>query len=286
MNARFGSLLAMRSIGSSFLAAVAAVLISGGLVPWNAAADEPYPIWWSPSLELDSLERIDERLARDLPPSPPGLGALELYPEGEKDGEKRVPETCAELLDLRDRSYRARSKNGTRLMSHFESWCRAVATFKTATPAEQSFVRDFAFDRDAVDYLPAFVVPAYSCYAICIQKEAHDRRISLAKLHAPLEITEADGRRLVIETSLSRESVEIVGRADFTRDGQEDLLVIGKSTTLKTKDAEIGYQTQYYILTRDDPDSVLTVADIKRYLCPGYACAPPSDQPTALRESD
>lgn len=270
----------------SLFAVLVIMPILSGLAARDAIAEESYPIWWSPSLELASLEQIDERLARALPPVSLDLGPMALYPDGEQNAEKREPRTCAELLDLRDRGYRARTKNGTRLMSHFESWCRAVAAFKTAEPAARSFVRDFVFDRDAVNFLPAFVVPAYSCYAICLQKEAHDRRIPLAKLHAPLAIARADGRRLVIETSLSRESVEIIGRADFTEDGREDLLVIGTSTTLKTKDAEIAYQTRYYLLTRDTLDGVLTVADIDRHLCPGYPCAAPNEQPTALDETE
>ncbi len=31
-----------------------------------AAEDGPYPVWWSPMLELDSLDAIDARLERKL----------------------------------------------------------------------------------------------------------------------------------------------------------------------------------------------------------------------------
>ena len=55
------------------------ILVLVGLalgLPAAAAEGEsgPYPIWWSPSLELDSLDRIDARLQRPLWPDRPDSG--------------------------------------------------------------------------------------------------------------------------------------------------------------------------------------------------------------------
>jgi hypothetical protein len=42
------------------------VLGSGAAVATESDAQPPYPVWWSPVLELDSLDAIDARLARAL----------------------------------------------------------------------------------------------------------------------------------------------------------------------------------------------------------------------------
>ena len=54
--------LRMTSVMSR-LAVVAGMALGFGFCPTSATAAEAeqYPIWWSPSLELESLDRIDER---------------------------------------------------------------------------------------------------------------------------------------------------------------------------------------------------------------------------------
>ena len=267
-------------------AATAALLVLAGASPKTLSADETYPIWWSPSLELDSLDHIDARMTRDLWADLPDHGGLELYPDGNRIREKREARNCTELLDLRERGYFAHSTNNISIMWHFDSWCRAVAAFQSAKPAVRSFVHDFVLDRASVNYLPAFVVPAYSCHTACLQKEANDQRTPLAWFRNPFEITAADGLRLVIEDSISRESIEIVGRADFTHDGLEDLLVVSKSTSLEAWPVTVLHPTRFYVLSRDGAEGVLYVVDTQRHLCPTYECTPPYNIPEALREAD
>jgi len=68
-----------------------------------AAADEPgskppYPVWWSPVLELDSLEGIDARLRRALWPGN-DEGMTVYKPEGDTRLEVQA-KSCNELKRL------------------------------------------------------------------------------------------------------------------------------------------------------------------------------------------
>jgi len=76
-----------------------AVLWAGLAFANPAPADEPpYPVWWSPVLELDSLEGIDARLRRALWPG--NDEGMTLYkPEGDTRLEVQA-KSCNELKRL------------------------------------------------------------------------------------------------------------------------------------------------------------------------------------------
>jgi hypothetical protein len=267
------------------IAALLLLLVAAAL-PGDGAAAEPYPIWWSPKLELDSLDAIDARLARPFwDPSKDPTG-LPLYPEGYRQEDRQEARNCVELLALRERGYFAASTNDINLMWHFDVWCRAVAALKNAEPATQSYLHDFTLDRNSVNYLPAMVIPRPSCDWLCRQQEANVRRIPLAKFDTEFEITTADGLRIVMGSSFYRDSVEIVGRADFTQDGLEDLMVIGEAINVEPAPTTLLDSTGLYILTRGEAGQVLTVLNSHQHLCPDYECTPPYDEPPALRQAD
>ena len=46
----------------------AAALLLGAPLPAAAAEEPPYPVWWSESLEIESLDRIGTRLELKLSP--------------------------------------------------------------------------------------------------------------------------------------------------------------------------------------------------------------------------
>ena len=69
-----------------------------------AAADggsDPYPIWWSPSLELDSLDQIETRLERLLWPDHPEW-RLEVRVSESSAAQQRedVARSCADMLRM------------------------------------------------------------------------------------------------------------------------------------------------------------------------------------------
>jgi len=74
------------------------VLGSGAAVATESDAQPPYPVWWSPVLELDSLEGIDARLRRALWPG--NDEGMTLYkPEGDTRLEVQA-KSCNELKRL------------------------------------------------------------------------------------------------------------------------------------------------------------------------------------------
>ena len=90
-------------------AVVAAVVF---LFPLNALGVEegPYPIWWSPKLDLESLDRIDERLERKLWPD-----GTRIEVHKEEGGRKlyATMDNCASVLALRKQGYWGRGNSGS-----------------------------------------------------------------------------------------------------------------------------------------------------------------------------
>lgn len=62
---RFGPFAVMIDRSGLVVAALLAFLVIWGATR-NAAAEE-FPVWWSPKLEVESLDKLDERLSRKFP---------------------------------------------------------------------------------------------------------------------------------------------------------------------------------------------------------------------------
>ena len=54
----------MKTIKHSIIAAATVLVI--GLSGPATSEEGPFPVWWSPMLELESLDQIDARLEREL----------------------------------------------------------------------------------------------------------------------------------------------------------------------------------------------------------------------------
>ncbi len=159
-----------------------AVLWTGLAFANPALAEEPpYPVWWSPVLELDSIEGIDARLHRALWPGN-DEGMLLIKTE---DGS--VSETsainCVELERLIEEGFHGAGSSARAVAQYHLSVCRAMELLKTAAPARQSFVRNFAFDLTTMDILPAMVDLSPSCDFLCREVVANERRIPLSRFH-------------------------------------------------------------------------------------------------------
>jgi hypothetical protein len=155
-------------------------------------------------------------------------------------------------------------------------------------------VRNFVFDRNALDLLPAIVGGAESCGFLCRLKRANERgdtwtqlEDSLFKQHAREDIsmsisgqtrsiTVADDKTATIlfeyveeipveETkttiwsfSVDRNPLEILAYGDFNEDGLEDMLMRRQGAR------------SVYLLTRDTPDGVFYALNVGEHLCPDY----------------
>ena len=61
----------------------------------ESGTEPPYPVWWSPILELDSIEGIDARLERHIWP-----GDDEGLPLAKWDGENREEASAVNCIEL------------------------------------------------------------------------------------------------------------------------------------------------------------------------------------------
>ena len=230
--------------------------------PVLAAEDGPYPIWWSDELELESLDRVDRRLRRDLWLDFPD--GLKLY---KKQGDGHVTaqaQNCESLIRLSEEGYYGGGSPDIFVQYYQLSVCQAVALLGQAKPARGSYLHDFVLNKDAVNYLPAMVNIYASCTFVCRAFHANKRGVPLAKFDEieRLEITDKNG--LIVWTGAWRIEMTFAARRDFTSDGLEYLLLLssGGATEGTMGGAEL------YLLTRDEPGAVLRVIDPEKHLCP------------------
>ena len=113
-----------------------------------SAEEPPFPVWWSPMLELDSLDAIDARLARHIWP-----GDNEGLPLAKWDGEIREDASavnCIELERLVADGFHGISSNDFGLQLLNQALCRGIEALGRARPAETSYLRDFVLDEEAI----------------------------------------------------------------------------------------------------------------------------------------
>jgi hypothetical protein len=250
-----------------------------------AAADEPgseppYPVWWSPVLELDSLEAIDAQLERALWP-----GDDEGLPLAKWDGENREEASavnCIELERLVAADFYGIGSNGFGIQQYTQALCRGIEAMRWAQPAETSYLRDFVLDEEAMHLLPAMVNIAMPCDFLCRQRVANERRIPLSRFEPVIRVTVKSDEEIRIRTIDWVSIVTMLGRGDFNGDGLDDLLVLanGGSMSGTWSGAEL------YLLSRDAADAVLFVAEELTNDCDEYQCDAEYDDPRVLRETD
>ncbi len=86
------------------------VLWLGVFGPATATEDGPYPVWWSPALELDSLDAIDARLEREL-----WKGDSDGMQLIKSEGDTRLEvwaNSCNEFFALTEAGYHGRGSRG------------------------------------------------------------------------------------------------------------------------------------------------------------------------------
>ena len=246
---------------SVLVAFLAAMPVAG------SGAEEPgtYPIWWSPKLELESLNRIDERLNRNLWPGSPGLN---VYKES---GSTRVwasMDTCADTIRLTEEGYQTEDYSQLKLRLRLLAECRAIEMLKQARPAKTSYASNFVLDRDAVNYLPPMTSMSPSCEGKCWQYTANQKRIPWGAVGTFLRIDVKSEVEMIVETEGWEDRIEILARADFNGDELEDLILMTRSrATRGTYGA-----AAMFLLTRETADSVFQVLNAARHLCDNYRC--------------
>ena len=246
-----------------------------------ATADEPpYPVWWSPALELESLDAIDARLERLIWPD--HEEGLLLYRGSGANLVEAWANSCVSLKKLTEDGYFG-GGSPTIWVQHYQlSLCEAIEALKNAAPADVSFLREFMFDVESVNYLPAMVNLSPSCDFICREMVANDKGIPLGRFDDVLLRQVISDTEIDIWTPAWQVRVAILARADLNADGLDDMLVLSSGGAMEGTYAA----AKLFWLTRYDSDAVLHVLNAERHLCPDYQCQKTYDYPNVLRETN
>ncbi|MEE8226157.1 MAG: hypothetical protein V3R30_05020 [Kiloniellales bacterium] len=256
------------------------VLWLGVFGPATATEDGPYPVWWSPVLELDSLDAIDARLAREIwPGDSEGMRLMKI--ENDTRVEVRAV-NCIDLERLVDDGYYGIGRHGFWLQQYQLARCHAIEMLRTAMPAQQSFLRDFSLDVDTVDYLPAIMNLSPLCEMMCREIIANNRRIPLRRFHDTGLVQILDETVMDVWSPDWKVRITILARADFNHDGLEDMLALSSGGSISGR----GAWADVFLLTREKPGAVLYDLNADKGYCPDYQCAEVYDYPKTLRETN
>jgi hypothetical protein len=266
------------------LTAGLAALWLGLAAPAPAAAEEfgggpPYPVWWSPVLELDSLEGIDAQLERAQWPESGGLPLAKGMGEAR---EETSANNCIELERVVAAGFNGIGTNGFSIQLYTQAFCRGIEAMRRARPAGTSYLRNFALDEEAIHVLPAMVTANASCEFLCRQRVANERRIPLSRFEPVIKVTVRSGQEIRIQTIDWESTVTFLGRGDFNGDGLDDLLVFANSGSISGTRSG----AELYLLSRDAPGAVLFVAEELTNSCDDYQCDTAYDYPRVLRLTD
>ncbi len=186
----------------------------------RAVVAEEFPVWGSPKLEVESLDKIEERLARKFPVG----GQIEARRSRDGVVETALMDSCATTMRLADAGFGA-IQYGLQLAILAE--CQAIELLARMRPATQSFVHDFVLDETAHNFLPAMLDLGSSCDRTCRLHIANEYRIPWRDVGTIEKVERKDGSEnlVMITTTWSFNTIELLARGDFNGDGLEDILV-------------------------------------------------------------
>ena len=261
------------------LRALAFLAMLGPAGPALAAEEGPYPVWWSGELELESLDRVEERLRRDLWPDDPG--GFPLFKGAPGNYETVAAHSCESLFRLTDEGYSAITTNDLHAQNLLLSECRAIALLGRAKPARVSHLRDFVMNAAALDHLPALLNLYPSCEFICYAVEANERGIPFTKFETPLVVDVESGDEITVWTTGWKVHLTVLARGDLTSDGLDDMLLLASG---HATEGTLG-AANFFVVTRDMPGAALRVISAEGELCPDYSCHPLPPDIAAYRDS-
>ncbi len=220
-------------------------------------------------MDLESLDRVDRRLRRDLwLDFPDGLKLHKSQGDGHVTAQAR---NCNSLKKLSEEGYYGRSSNDTGIQNYHLSLCRAIALLGQVKPARVSYLHDFVLNAVAVDVLPAIVNLYPSCEFKCYAVAANERAVPLSTFEKIL-VVDVEDDDTVVWTTGWMVRLTILARGDFDADNMDDMLLLssGGATEGSLSTANL------YLVTRDEPGAVLRVIGAERERCPDRGCPSPS----------
>jgi hypothetical protein len=256
---------AIRAI-KTILMVIALSLLAGMAV---ASDEEPYPIWWSPELELESLEKVDERLERPFRPGDEGF-VMDKWDDGQVVAKDHAP-NCATMINLDEKGYSPTGgSNGIAIQAYHMAECEALRYLKNAQPAKRSYLARFVLDRKAFQFLPHMAFFGPSCSSACWTYFANEERCPMGEPEPLTELEVISDHEMEFKTDLDDVDLAIRAQADFNGDGLDDILLRSSVSVLHGTWA----WTELFLLTRDAPDGVMWVLNAEHHLCTGHQCDP------------
>ncbi len=270
---------------------LAVVIALGACRPALGGETKDYPIWWSPELGLDSLDRIEEALRAPFPwrrqfhvykhhsqlhylnelrdEHRPEKGYGVVFQE--MNLRDRLVVDCVSLMKSVRDGYSWEGHEGYKVSSYWSGYCYALDALTAVNPARTSNLRDFVFDEDAKKYLPAMVGEGWDCRLIDPLLEANRNSVPWADFEFDWAYEDTTTYELIIESTnkivevrrvpeldnevFSRRWVTIYGRGDFNGDSLDDLLLLSQDESASTGARD----SALYVVTRFRPDAVLQV---------------------------
>ena len=240
------------------------------------AEEPPYPVWWSPVLELESLDQIDARLEREL-----WKGATDGMPLYKTEGDTQLEvwaNSCSQFMALTEAGYHGRGNPGYKAQQINEALCQSIKMLKRASPARESYLRDFALNEAAIDYLPVMVHITPSCDFLCEHLQANRQRIPLSRAIPDLEVAAIGADEVEVSTTTLATRLSALARGDMNSDGLEDLLILSRTDATEGT----GGWSFVFLLSREGPGAVLHVLEAQKDYCPNEHCNGTKDDPTVI----
>ena len=189
--------------------------------------------------------------------------------------------TCVSLKKLTDEGYYGGGSYYIWIQHYSLSHCQAIEMLRDAKPPRISFLRDFRFDVETVDYLPAMMNLPPSCNSLCRQVTANIRGIPLSRFEEVLLRQVISETELDVWTAGWYVRLTVLARADFNADGLDDMLMLSSGGATEGTYAA----AELFTVSRDGSISVLRIIDIEQHLCPEYLCRDSYEDPKVLRDS-
>lgn len=274
-----------------------------------AGAEAPYPIWWSPELGLKNLDDIDWKLEERFPRmrwyEVVAYDSRLVYTDVLKDEthpewgynweteninlERRTINDCLTLKKWRDKGFNVYggaygespyALHAGRLDSFYSGYCYTLSALKNAKPSNKSFLRDFSFDEDYMDYMPPMVRLGWGCRGLNKFLQANRNGVSwrefrheyYAKGIPNYDVTIIDQKSIAFDLMFEGGSwgpdyigetvrITITGQGDFNGDGLDDLL-IRREFSNRVDGEMVTLESTLYVVTRNGTNSILRVVDL------------------------
>ena len=273
-------------------AAALGLFLGGGAALGGASGGETYPVWLAPELGLENLDEIDAALAR---PFPEGKRAVfhkfgrhmigegdTAYPGEWGSLDAQPIDNCLAYLKWTDEGYQPENEDEDSYWVYETraGYCLALRALKRARPATTSYLRDFGFTHESLDYLPA-LLNAVGCKHLPPELLANRNGVPWSKFVHPAfgprkhfaNLVVRDLEHFVYEAWSSSEMTEkyhedafsIIGRGDLDGNGLDDLLVRRDFLGFSYGKLRGPPETVLFLLSRDREGAVLRVIDAHGY---------------------